>query len=344
MYLFFLIHHDLLYTFCMKLLVSIYPSTVKNALTARSSTSGIQGRPSVMKNHQKHNHKYVKRKVCFRSRSSQALHWNAKDSKNNLVISFSDDDSGNESEEQCPEKDVKMMDGTSIAIDSRLATTLFPKLKDVIEQEPDGSKPKTNKEFANDEIISSVDCAYETTCGPQGPSAENGSQIDRENPADKISASPELGILLDSTMTGQRLEPSRLQIDAGESKLMATVGSDSNQHCLHSMKPEAQAAGIRKHAYDANLEIEVNELTGKRLKHDKFSNVFDLDVPSKPGNGRTFYAENCCTHHQFDSNDTVKSSGVKSKDSFLALSAANLHDESLSKNVDVAKNGVHVSS
>lgn len=326
---FFLIHHDLLYILYMKLLVSICSSTVKTALTARSSTPGIQLRPSVMQNHQKHNHKYFKRKVPFRSRSSQALHWHAKDSNNNLVISFSDDDSGRESEERCPEKDVKRMDDTSVAHDLGLSTTLFPKLTDVIEREPDGSKQKPNKGFANDEIIASVDCTYETSCGPRRSTAENDSHINKENLADKTSACLELGLALDPTKTGERLQPLRHQIAAREDRLTSTVGSDSNQHCLHAMKPEAQATGIRKHANDANLGFEVNELSGKRLKSE---------------NDRTFHVDNSCTNHQFDSNNAVKSSVIKSKDSVLALSAANLHNESLSKNVDDAKNEVHLFS
>ncbi|KAL0915748.1 hypothetical protein M5K25_013201 [Dendrobium thyrsiflorum] len=325
-------------------------NTVKNALTARSSTLDMRLPPSAMRNYQKHYHKHFKRKLPVRSLSSQAFHWHAKESNNNLVISFSDDDSGSESEERYPEKVVKGMDSTLIARDSRIAVTSLPKPIDGIERESDGSKPLPKKGFANHETISSADSGYETSFGAQGPSVENGSLLNRQNSAIVTSACQELGRhAQDSTLTDQRLELLRLEVAARENRLKvqnisvlqegAAVGSDANQHGLHVMKPEAQATGIRRHAYDANLEFEVDESSKKRLKHDKSSSACDFDVASMPENYRAFQVDNSCTHHQPDSNNTIKSSVIKSKDSVLTLSAANLHDTAVSENDDVAQNG-----
>ncbi|PKU68353.1 hypothetical protein MA16_Dca026463 [Dendrobium catenatum] len=303
---------------------------VKNALTARSSTLDMRLQPSAMQNYQKNYHKHFKRKLPVRSLSSQAFQWHAKESNNNLVISFSDDDSGSESEEQrYPEKDVKRMDGTLIARDSRIAVTSLPKPIDGIERESDGSKPLPKKGFANLETISSADSDYETSCGAQGPSAENGSLLNRQNPAIVTSACQELGHVQDSILTDQRLELLSLEVAARENKLKvqnrsvlqkgAAVGSDANQHGLHVMNPEAQETGIRRHGYDAYLEFEVDESSKKRLKHDKSSSACDFDVASMPENYRAFQVEDSCTHHQPNSNDTIKSSVIKSKDSFLTL-------------------------
>lgn len=297
---------------------------VKRAPAAHLSSAGMKFRPSVSQNHQKRYHKHFKRKhLPFRSLSNQALQWHAKESKNNLIISFSDD-SGSESEECSPEKDVKRMDSTAIACNSRA---------------PDRINLSSKKEYTNHATISSVYSAYETNSRPQGTSKENDSFLYKKSPTINASSSQAPVHVQDSAKPDQRLELLRNLIAARENKLKgqnesvlkkgAIVGSNSNQSGLNAMKAEGRATGIWSPT-TTTLEFEANEPSKKRSKHDKSSAVLDIDVHRNHENARTFPADSC-TYSRHEDN-TVKSHVLRSKDSFPALSTANLYDGALSLN------------
>ncbi|KAK8968877.1 hypothetical protein KSP40_PGU013645 [Platanthera guangdongensis] len=302
---------------------------VKKAPAAQLSSAGMKFQPSISQNHQKRYHKHFKRKhLPFRSLSNQALHWHAKESKNNLVISFSDD-SGSESEECSPEKGVNRLNSTSVACNSRA---------------PDGINLSSRKEYTNHATISSVHSAYETNFRPQGTSRETDSLIYKKIPTIHTSSGQAPVYVQDSAKPDQRLELLRNVIAVRENQLKgqkesglekgAIVGSNSNQSGLHAMKAEGQATGIWSPT-TTTLEFEANEPSKKRSKHDKSFAVLDIDVHCNPEKARTFPADSC-TYSRHAGN-TVKAHVLKSKDSFPALSTANLYDGALSVNDNVER-------
>ncbi|KAG0467417.1 hypothetical protein HPP92_018997 [Vanilla planifolia] len=294
---------------------------VKIPTAVRLSTSSMHFGSSVLQCNRKSYPKHFKRKqIPLRSAHNYARHWHAKSARNNLVISFSDDDSGSDSKEHIPEKDAKQISD--------------------LKHEPTPFVKKGCTTF------SSVHRANVPTSGFQGPSAENVSTLQSQSPVVKEITNQELGQVQCSSVADQSLELLRGKIAPRDDRLKeqnnlalqngATIVSASKQHGTCAMKPENHE-DLGKNADETILRFGVDEPSKKRLKLEKSSSAPYFDMSSKLEDWKKCLAESSCSHHDSVPENLKESAASKYKSPFESFERISKRNETINQptgNVD----------
>ncbi|KAJ6804744.1 uncharacterized protein M6B38_184545 [Iris pallida] len=282
---------------------------VKPPLVSSSSTVNVQPRISVSRNYNKH---LKRKKIPFNSLSPN-LSWHARGSDDNLVISFSDDESRSSSEESTPKKSVNRKDNTARQ-NNEVPSSSMQIQSGRLQGWPNRTKTVRKKESANPAPFPSRGANFRHSV----PSAEKHTITPRHYPVIKMSGRQEHGLVRGADAANHTVESLRNEIALRENKLkvhskstpqsyVRNAGPYSNNRGSHGMKPEIEVANtkrsesitaiglatnvasirrpvsftaIRQTDSVGSIGLAPNEQVTKRLKLDEHFNNKPSTVPS----------------------------------------------------------------
>lgn len=254
--------------------------TVETLPSSSPSIVKTHSKSSVTQNYSKH---FKTVQVPFKSTNNQSLSWHGKGSDDNLVISFSDDDSPSNSEESKSEKTISRKENMVSANKSEVPIVSAPVPSRGLQGGPNRTKHVLKKGLVNPALISSETRACLTSSRYLATSAEKNSPPPRHNLTIRTSARQEHGHVPDPNVADHRLASLRHEIALRENELKVqgksipqsnekNVGSFSDNHGPHTMLLATKAAGVKRPASVAGKGLATKEKTTKHLKSAVGSN------------------------------------------------------------------------
>lgn len=261
-----------------------------NTLPSSSpSVAKAQSKSSVTQNNSKHFTtvqvplKSTNNQVPFKSNNNQNLSWHGNGSDDNLVISFSDDDSPSNSEDSKSEKTISRKENIVSANKSEVPVASVPVPSRGLQGGPNRTKLVLKKGSVNPARISSDTRAHLRSSRYLATSAEKNSPPPRHNLSTKTSARQEHGHVPDPNMADHRLASLRHEIALRENELKVQgksipqnnkkiAGSFNNNHGAHAKFLATKAAGIKRPASVAGKGLATKEKMIKHLKSTLGSN------------------------------------------------------------------------
>lgn len=329
--------------------------TVKLPHTSSPSTGEVQIRSSVMSKYS-NSSKIVQ--VPFKSTSNRSLSWHGKGSDDNLVISFSDDDSGSNCEESKPEKSINKKDNNSRGNKSEVPMASAPVPSRVLRGGQKRTKLVLKKGPVYPAPIPSDTRTRLTISKHLAISAEKDVRVPRGNPSTKNSARQQNNAVPHPNEADYRLASLRHEIALRENELKLqskpmplrnekNAGPCNDSHVPHAMLSGTNTTAVRRPASVAGIGLALQEQTMKRLKpaagsndeqnsavqlqlsisSSKSAHQCGLQLPENSDSlhrGDTMDSRNDDNEKQQNGTDLITSGALlKAKDSTIAISSKN---------------------
>jgi len=234
-------------------------------------------------------------RVPFKSANTQSISWHGKGSDDNLVISFSDDDSGSNSDESKPAETTSRKDNIARANKSELPIASVPVLSRGLQGGPNRRKLVRKKGLVNPASNPSDLRNRLNSSRHLATSVEKDSLIPSQKPSTKTPARQEHSHVPDPNVADHRLASLRHEIALRENELKIqsksmpqsnekNAGSGSDNHGPRTMLLATKAAGIIRPPSVAGIGLAPREQMMKRLKpagiNSKQSSCSQFPLPS----------------------------------------------------------------
>ncbi|CAL9205695.1 uncharacterized protein LOC135631820 isoform X1 [Musa acuminata AAA Group] len=262
------------------ILVSTRNGLVRNLQTGNSSSiANTKFHTSTKRYYDK---TFRTKQVPFKLNKNRALSWHKKISDDNLVISFSDDDSGTDSENSKPEATTEKKDNAVRSVKCKMPLTLSRRQHEILHQSTQfGTRLKSNKGVAGRVPFSSTGKNNGSNFGPpRTSSSEKVEHIQKQITALKSSISQVHGQIRDTVLADSAVESLRHQIALRENELNVQMKSlaqtkdrvtgSYNDHLEQlNQKLDNQVADIDGTAAANAKGLALNIRPTKRLKLDE---------------------------------------------------------------------------
>ncbi|URD85840.1 Putative zinc-finger domain [Musa troglodytarum] len=211
------------------ILVSTRNRVVRNLQTGNSSSIAKTKFHTSTKRY--YDKTFRTKQVPFKLNKNRALSWHKKISDDNLVISFSDDDSGTDSENSKPQATTEKKDNAVRSVKCKMPVTLSRTQHEILQRSTQfGTRLKSNKGVAGSVPFSSTGKNNGSNFGPpRTSSSEKVKHIQKQITALKSSISQVHGQIRDTVLADSAVESLRHQIALRENELKVQMKLAQNK-------------------------------------------------------------------------------------------------------------------